>query len=606
MSPGISALERPAPFPSLYPRVLAGIMVFSALLAAQTPRLQTWTEEQGRLLSSPGASSAPLAVGSLQKPFVAKAWASAHPNASAPRFRCGPESGCWFPSGHGDVGLTRAMAVSCNAYFRNLAKDTPPAILEKTFAIEGFSSLPMTPDLAIGLAGPDGSLLIRPEDLLEAYGRLLREPWAVGEPVRAEVAAGLRESARQGTASALAQRGLWAKTGTVPSAEGDPTRTTGLLVMVDDAGWAMLARLEPGTGRQAAAALAPELARLRPWQTMHSAIRPSFPPPPRPAAARAAPAEKTDVRVRLLDLLGSKRIEVRNLGPSPITVDRGYLGAGAARMLHAGNRVGPGLLELRDRATGLARRFEGSLACGRTPGGRLNLTATITLREYVAGVLAAELPHASGERRIELGGAVIRFLAQGPRHVGADVCDTTHCAWFVGRGPRVAWVSPGQAVLHQVEAADPRSSLSDRDWKAILETAAHPGPALWTAHCGGAPLSPHAIWGYGDTTVTPCPRHGPGTSRPWIRDWKAADLAKAFGSPVRDLQVAMESGIWTLRIESGRNSWTLRYDEAHRRLAMVLGWDALPSPADAIEPVPGGFRARGVGWGHRVGLCLGD
>jgi len=36
----------------------------------------------------------------------------------------------------------------------------------------------------------------------------------------------------------------------------------------------------------------------------------------------------------------------------------------------------------------------------------------------------------------------------------------------------------------------------------------------------------------------------------------------------------------------------------------VLGWGGLPSPADTVEPVPGGFRASGVGLGHRVGLSL--
>lgn len=583
-----------------------GLLLLPALLAPQSPRLQTWTLEQGRLVLGPGASAAPLAVGSLQKPFVAKAWAAAHPAAPTPRFRCGPRSACWFPSGHGEVGLTRALTVSCNAYFRNLAKDTPSSVLESTFNAEGFSSMPLSPDLAIGLAGPDGALQIRPGELLDAYERLVREPWTVGEPVRAQVLAGLREAALKGTAGALGQRGWWAKTGTVPSLDGDPTRTAGLLVAVDDAGWAILARLEPGTGRQAAAALAPVLARLRPWQAARSAAEQPNPVSSKPEPLRVKSPETLGVRVRLLGLLGSKRIEVRNLGTSPIPAARSYLGPGAVRTLRAGDRIGPGLLELRDPATGLARRFEGSLACGRAPKGAMSLTATLTPREYVSGVLAGELPHGSSERRIELGAAVLRFIAQGPRHTGADVCDSTHCAWFVGRGPQVAWVTPRQAVHPQVDVADSLNGLPDADWTAIGKAAARPGPALWTAHCGGAPLSPHAVWGHGDTAVQPCPRHGPDQSRPWTREWKSADLARAFGAPVRGIRVEMDAGTWSLRIESDRDAWALRYDDAHRRLATVLGWDALPSPADAIEAIPNGFRARGVGWGHRVGLCLSD
>ena len=588
---------------------LLGALLLPAWLAAQSSQLTTWTLEQGRLVFGPAATAAPLSVGSLQKPFVAKAWAAAHPTSVPPRFHCGPESACWLPSGHGEVGLTRALAVSCNAYFRSLAENTPPSVLERTFQAEGFSPLPITPELAIGLPGPEGALSIRPSDLLEAYGRLVREPWLVGEPVRIQVLAGLREAALKGTAGGLGQWGWWAKTGTVPALDGDSTKTAGLLVAVDDAGWAILARLEPGTGRLAAAALAPELARLRPWQINRGAASERPKATSNRAQPRVTPTSATPVRVRLLDLLGSKHIEVRNLGNTPISAARGFLGPGAARRLHVGDHVGPGLLELRDPATGLARRFEGSLVCGRTSRGGLSLTATLTRREYVSGVLAAELPHAASERRIELGAAVLRFLANGPRHVDADVCDSTHCAWFVGRGPRVAWVTPRHAVQPLNVVEDPPDSvngLPDADWTAINDDAARSGPALWTAHCGGAPLSPHAVWGHGDTTIQPCPRHGPDQSRPWVRDWKAEDLAKAFGAPVRDLRVEMEGGTWGLRIESDRAAWTLRYDDAHRRLARILGWDALPSPADTVEAIPGGFRVHGVGWGHRVGLCLGE
>ncbi len=586
--------------------IWSGWLLLCAPLSAQSPRLQIWTLEQGRLVYGPGASAAPLPVGSLQKPFVAKAWAEAHPATSPPRFRCGPGSNCWLPSGHGELGLTRALAVSCNAYFRHLAKDTPPATIEHALGAEGFSSLPLDPDLAIGLPGPEGALQIRPEALLEAYFRLVREPWPEGEAIRTEVLAGLREAALKGTAGGLGQRGWWAKTGTVPAADGDPTRTAGLLVAVDDTGWAILARLEPGTGRLAAAALAPALARLRPWLALRGTKDKLGASTAKPRSPQSLSAPSPMVRIRLLDLLGSKRIEVRNLGTSPIPAMGTYLGPGARSRLHAGDRLGPGLLELHDPATDLMRRFEGSLACGRNSKDGLSLIATVTRREYVSGVLAAELPHGSSERRIELGAAVLRFLAKGPRHVGADVCDSTHCAWFVGRGPRILWTSPDRAAVQQDDSVDPRNGLGDADWAAILDAAGHPGPAVWTAHCGGAPLSPHAVWGGPDTATTPCPRHGPYNAHPWARDWKAADLAKAFGAPVRSLSLEQEDGVWTLRITSDRGAWTLRYDDAHRRLAKVVGWDAMPSPADTIEAIPGGFRAHGVGWGHRVGLCLGD
>ena len=83
-------------------------------------------------------------------------------------------------------------------------------------------------------------------------------------------------------------------------------------------------------------------------------------------------------------------------------------------------------------------------------------------------------------------------------------------------------------------------------------------------------------------------------------------MAKAFGAPVLELAVEFREGQWNLRVQGKRGAWFCAYDEAHRRVATVRGWDALPSPADAIESIPGGFRVRGLGWGHRVGLCLGE
>jgi len=68
--------------------------------------------------------------------------------------------------------------------------------------------------------------------------------------------------------------------------------------------------------------------------------------------------------------------------------------------------------------------------------------------------------------------------------------------------------------------------------------------------------------------------------------------------------VGRAEGVWVLRVRAGPLTRSYRYDQAHRLLARVLGWGALPSPADTVDPVPGGFRAEGVGLGHRVGLSL--
>ena len=586
--------------------VLFLVLGSRAPLPCQPPgALQTWRREASGFEADPGCGDAPVAVGSLQKPFVAKAWALAHPGQPSPRLLCEAGSGCWNHAGHGELGLSQALAVSCNSYFKALAAATPGGTLAGTLTGEGFSlRQELTPELAIGLASDRGPMTIRPSRILEAYLRLARAPWPAGEAIRQEVLAGLKEAALTGTAASLGQRGYWAKTGTVPI-PGDTLHTNGLVLALDASGWGILACLSPGTGSEAAAALAGPLGRLRPWAAASKAHGSLHPRPSRSRGAPRAPASPETqeglVSIRLLELLRPEHLFLRNAGATPLRLQDGYLGAGSRMELKPGDRVGPGLLELEAPEQGLLRRLEGSLVCG--PG--LHLSARVTPREYASGILEGELPRES-PLRIALGAAVLRFLQQPPRHRDADVCDSTHCAWFVGRGPRLHWADPGRAQSMAPGPERGRWGFSDEEWAAVQEAARQPGPSLWTSHCGGRSLAPHALWGSGERQAAECPRHGPGQTRPWLREWSAAQLAVAFGPGVERIEVVREDGVWGLRVRSPKGLCSYSYDAAHRQLAKSMGWGALPSPADTVEPVPGGWRARGVGLGHRVGLCLGD
>jgi hypothetical protein len=235
----------------------------------------------------------------------------------------------------------------------------------------------------------------------------------------------------------------------------------------------------------------------------------------------------------------------------------------------------------------------------------LSVVATVDRREYVDGILLAELPTGADALREALAAAALRFVEHGPRHEGFDVCDTTHCAWFVGRGPRVTWVRPTEAVLAQPIAFQ-RRPLRDDQWLRVSAAANLDGPSSWTGHCGGAPLSPHALWGNGDRRVTPCPRHGGVACRPWRRTWSRAEVGRVFGPEVENVTVEWPDGVWTLVLATASGRRELHYDDAHRALAGVAGWAALPSPADRVVATAAGWVAEGVGLGHRVGVCLGD
>jgi hypothetical protein len=567
------------------------------------PSLLVWRLEHDRV-TGPDDWEQPLPVGSLAKPFVAKAWARSHPRAATPRFECTSVSGCWLPAGHGVLGLAKAVAASCNGYFRALAAATGENALGSVLREEGFLvPSPLSPDAAIG---GDGALVIRPGGLLRAYLRLTREPWTSGESVRAELLLGLRENALRGTARGLGRYGLWAKTGTVPAIDGRPQRTSGLTLAVDDAGSAILAVLLDGTGREAARSLSKAVARLpldggNDDQAAPASSRQALLPDMR---RESGPGR---VSVALFASLRPRTLVARNLGDHPLETSRGYLGAGAARSLRPGDQLSEGRWRLSVPDLRFHRDVVAALACRERPGGGLGLQADMAAPEYVAGVVNAELPGGSAGLREALGAAVLRFLSDGPRHGATHVCDSTHCAWFIGRGPAVSWRKATLPAFFSRPEADRTDSapMDPAAWEAIVRGAREPGPRQWTSHCGGHPLSAHAVWGNRDLRVWACGRH-PGPSALWARRWSDADMKAVFGGRVRSMGVIDVGGVWRLAVETSSGAETLAYDDAHRRLAAALGWAALPSPATTVVREAGGWRAEGPGLGHRVGLCLGD
>lgn len=153
----------------------------------------------------------------------------------------------------------------------------------------------------------------------------------------------------------------------------------------------------------------------------------------------------------------------------------------------------------------------------------------------------------------------------------------------------------------------PLPALFDgRAWADVLARARQPGPRRFSAHCGGQPLSERYVWGLSDDHATPCPRHPRGSVRAWRRLWPHAVLARLTGMPIQGVRVDDSTGTWNLVLMGTGPELRWRYDDAHRRLAEELGWDALPSPATRVVRRTDGFEVEGVGEGHRVGLCLGS
>jgi len=164
--------------------------------------------------SFPASSSEAVAPGSLVKPFLAIAYGEQH-GGSFPIVRCtGTSSRCWYPAGHGSLGLEEAITQSCNTYFLSLA-----AGLDRRRAAQAF--------MRYGLAGPDpeapGEALIglgrgwkeNPMALARAYLQLEKEK---RRPVQNRIITGMSGSAERGTArgvdAELGENMALAKTGT--------------------------------------------------------------------------------------------------------------------------------------------------------------------------------------------------------------------------------------------------------------------------------------------------------------------------------------------------------------------------------------------------------
>jgi len=233
----------------------------SAVLLWDLARSETLAAVRGEVFA------APRCLGSLVKPFVLLAYLNEHcsdftshspvhplPRGDKPADtqtsrdvnlelqpcvgRATPQCPveCWYKPGHGKLDMSRALAVSCNQYFYQLAKQTSPGAFLTILNAQGLSpnsdpshAAPLLPQAMMGL---DSHLKLVPLQVLKAYGALISEhPSAetggASTPAFAHTILlnGLRLGALEGT-SALAQRAmppnhhLLGKTGTSPAFTG--------------------------------------------------------------------------------------------------------------------------------------------------------------------------------------------------------------------------------------------------------------------------------------------------------------------------------------------------------------------------------------------------
>ncbi|HOJ39247.1 MAG TPA: penicillin-binding transpeptidase domain-containing protein [bacterium] len=117
-----------------------------------------------------------LPIGSLVKPFTALAAIETDPSLACLVVNCQSTSpsvpvgeGCWYRPGHGSLGLSQALALSCDRYFHLLASRTSPSIWKKVLTRYGLSPPEETSEIISEMVGTGEKLQATPLEILGAY-----------------------------------------------------------------------------------------------------------------------------------------------------------------------------------------------------------------------------------------------------------------------------------------------------------------------------------------------------------------------------------------------------------------------------------------------------
>jgi cell division protein FtsI/penicillin-binding protein 2 len=217
-----------APAPSLYEQAVAQALS-ERFTSPQVSYLLIDAQTRTVIAARWPDAARPVPPGSLVKPLTALAYAQGHA-FKYPHYLCrGTADGCWYPPGHGRIGITEAVEFSCNAYFRKLAGQVTAENLRAAMRRLGVEHAPasLAPGALIGLGG-DWNL--SPRELARAYLNLVAQS---DDPGIAPIVRGMELSAAKGTGRAIGRalgRAALAKTGTAPCVHVPPSPGDGYVV----------------------------------------------------------------------------------------------------------------------------------------------------------------------------------------------------------------------------------------------------------------------------------------------------------------------------------------------------------------------------------------
>ena len=242
----------------------------------------------------------------------------------------------------------------------------------------------------------------------------------------------------------------------------------------------------------------------------------------------------------------------------------------------------------------------------RAAEGRLLITATMPMDEYIAGVLAGEMGNFKSDEALKAMAVAARTYAMhfGSRHAqeGFDLCDTTHC-----QDLRIAGIDA-------THAPDRRSDTSGE----VLWYEGEPAATYYHANCGGTTEDGRYMLGNDEAPApyltqhsdTYCVRNGALQWHSEVTQARTADArsrptASPFPGRLRTISVAQRtpSGRVELVRVTGAGSITVPALAFRFAVGRHIGWDRLKSNWYEVSVTGDSIVFRGRGSGHGVGLC---
>jgi len=454
---------------------------------------------------------------------------------------------CSHPDLKRPLSPAEALAYSCNDFFVSLAPRLPREALNATRMAAGLppisSGTPMASAI-VGLAGPKTS----PRALIDVLARLAGagkdKPVVMTPHTKAVLLEGLRGAADYGTASAFKFAGVsaMAKTGTIVMPNGVALGLVVALTPADKPTRAIVVAA-PGAAGLDAAAIAAQIDDER--------GRGSFSPTdpnPRRSTGLVTPANGSQTASK---------------------------GGQTAKNI-------PGLISVR-----LGR----TLAYGGT---RIE---SIALDDYIGQVVAGEGQPTAGDAAQQALAITARTfaLANRNRHrrEGFDLCDTTHCqvlraATTITR--RAAESTSGRVLMHQ----------------------AQPAFVFYSAWCGGKSELASQVWP-GAVDYQPALDDDACEDEPgWASEVRVEQIEQALrsaglrGARLRNLRVLSRNSserVARIGVE-GFTPSEMTGHEFRMAVGRVAGWQSIKSTAFEVDRTSTGYRFKGHGFGHGVGLCV--